>query len=269
MKLPSSCSLHDARRQPNAPNLPITSSRLDGVTPLRPSSSCSLEPPSTARLLPGTAYPAGLASKSQRVDRYTHGVISPVWLLKAFEPRITDPPKTAVAHHPAAPARIALPQTNARHDPKTGRRGNDLANRLDQTSYFAWVLSLQPSGSRGQQAVSRSCCRIRRTEVKPVICFSSSSPPRSSRTEEVAYWRWSPLLWRFYQWEVSHRRLLLCASPRMGGTTWARHRRSRPQRHPCKQGREVRPSRRNWSRSSGRDQPGKQKSYPHASLGLL
>ena len=51
---------------------------------------------------------------------------------------------------------------------------------------------------------------------------------------------------------------------------WARQRRSRPRRHTCQGKQELRPSRRNWSSwSSGRDQSGKQESYPHASLVLL
>ena len=47
------------------------------------------------------------------------------------------------------------------------------------------------------------------------------------------------------------------SSPRMGDTIWATHRRSRPERHPYKEEREVRPSCRNCSSwSSGLDQPG-------------
>ena len=129
--------------------------------------------------------------------------------------------------------------------PKTGRRGDDLANRLDRTSYFASILSQRPFGSREQQAISRSCCRTRRMELKSIFFSPLDSSPRSRRTEVVARWRWSPLLWRFCRWELSHRRLLLCASPRMRDTTWARHRRPRSKRHPCKGDQEVRLSRRN------------------------
>ena len=100
---------------------PLTTSSRHRRRDLRSSLLCSLKPPSTAKRFPSTAYSAGLASKSQRIDRYTHGVISPVRLLKAFKSRIIDPPKTAAAHHPVAPARITSPQTNARHDPKNGQ----------------------------------------------------------------------------------------------------------------------------------------------------
>ena len=126
-----------------------------------------------------------------------------------------------------------------------------------------------------QQTVFRSCCcRTRRTESKSINLPSSSQPldssPRSRRTEEVARWRWSPRLWRLRRWELSHQRLLMGASPRMGDTTRMRHCRSRPRHHPCKGEREVRPSRRNWSSwFLGRVQPGVQKSHPHALLVLL
>ena len=70
--------------------------------------------------------------------------------------------------------------------------------------------------------------------------------------------------------EVSHQRLLVSASPRIGDTIWAPQRGPRTQRHPYKGEREVQPSCRNWSRwSSGRDHPGEQKNYPHSSLVLL
>ena len=68
----------------------------------------------------------------------------------------------------------------------------------------------------------------------------------------MAPWRWSPLLWRFCRQGVSHRRLMVSASPRMGDTTWVRQRRPRPKRHPCKGEREVRPSHRNCLRPSVR-----------------
>ena len=119
-----------------------------------------------------------------------------------------------------------------------------------------------------QEAVSRTCCRTRRMELKSIIFpFLDSSPP-SRRTDEVARWRWSPLLWRFCRWELSHRRLLLSASPRMVNTTWAQQRRPRPKRHPCKGDREIRPSHRNRSRSLVRFKPFVQYSYPHRSLEL-
>ena len=51
----------------------------------------------------------------------------------------------------------------------------------------------------------------------------------------------------------------------MGDTTWARHRHSRLRRHPCKGGREVRPSCRNRSRSSVHLELFVQYSYPHPS----
>ena len=60
----------------------------------------------------------------------------------------------------------------------------------------------------------------------------------------------------------------MSASPRMGDTTWAPQRRLGPKRHPCKGERKVRPSCRNWSRSSVRLEPFVQYSYPHASLVL-
>ena len=55
----------------------------------------------------------------------------------------------------------------------------------------------------------------------------------------------------------------------MGDTTWAPQRRSRPRRHPCKGEREVRPSRRNRSRSSIRLKPFVQFNYPRAPPELL
>ena len=58
------------------------------------------------------------------------------------------------------------------------------------------------------------------------------------------------------------------ASPRIGDTIWATHRRYQPERLPCKGDREVRPSCRNWSRSSVRLKSFVQYSYPHASLVL-
>ena len=96
---------------------------------------------------------------------------------------------------------------------------------------------------------------------------SSSHPldssPRSRRTEEVARWRWSPRLWRLRRWGLSHQRLLMSASPKMGDTTRMRQRHSRPRHHPCKGEREVWPLRRNWSSwCLGRVQPGEQKSHP-------
>ena len=48
---------------------------------------------------------------------------------------------------------------------------------------------------------------------------------------------------------------MLCASPKMRAATWAPQRRSRPRRRPCKGEREVRPSRRNRSRSLVRLEP--------------
>ena len=97
-----------------------------------------------------------------------------------------------------------------------------------------------------------------------------NSSPRSRRTEEVARWRWSPRLWRFRRWELSHQRLLMGASPRMGDTTRIRQRHTRPRHHPCKGEREVWPSRRSWSSwCLDRVQPGVQKSIPHALLVLL
>ena len=61
----------------------------------------------------------------------------------------------------------------------------------------------------------------------------------------------------------------MSASSRMRDTIWAPQRGFRPQRHPYRGEREVRPSCRNWLRwYSGRDQPDEQKSYPHASIEL-
>ena len=58
--------------------------------------------------------------------------------------------------------------------------------------------------------------------------------------------------------------------PRLRNTTLAPQRRSRPKCHPCKEEREVWPSRRNWWRwSSGRLGPCLQKCHLHASLELL
>ena len=71
-----------------------------------------------------------------------------------------------------------------------------------------------------QQAVSKSpCCRTRYIKSKSMN-FPSSSPPldsssRSRRAKEMARWRWCPWLWRLHRWELSHRRLLVSASPRM------------------------------------------------------
>ena len=99
MELPSSCWLHDAPRQPIARTLPITSSRLDGVTSVRPSSSCNLEPPSTARLFPGTAY-----SRLALLQRASE-----------------SPPKNAAAGHQLL--QHALPHHKPKRAtiPKTGR----------------------------------------------------------------------------------------------------------------------------------------------------
>ena len=148
-------------------------------------------------------------------------------------------------------------------------------NRLDQRPYFAFIWSQRPCSSMEQQTISRSCCcRTRRMESKSMNLPSSSQPldssPQSRRTEEVARWRWSPRLWRLRRWELSHQRMLMSASPRMGDTTGMQHCRSRPRYHPCKGEREVRPSRRNWSSwCLSRVRPGVQKSHPHASLVLL
>ena len=57
--------------------------------------------------------------------------------------------------------------------------------------------------------------------------------------------------------------------PRVGDTSWAPQRRSRPKRYPCKGDREIRPTRRNRARSSVRLEPFVQYSYPRASLELL
>ena len=46
------------------------------------------------------------------------------------------------------------------------------------------------------------------------------------------------------RWELSHQRLLMGASPRIGDTTRMRQRRTRPRHRPCKGEREVQPSRR-------------------------
>ena len=178
------------------------------------------------------------------------------------------PQQNAAARHPAAPARIPSPQSNARHDPKPGRaRRRPSAppgsNALFYIGFVSITLRREGAGSSFQKLLSYQADGI---EVH--ISSPLDSSPRSCRTEEVACWRWSPLLWRFCRCELSHRRLLLCASPRMGDTTWARRRRSRPRRHPCKGDREVRSSRRNWSRSSVRFEPFVQYSYPHASLEL-
>ena len=98
--LPSS-SPSSAPRSIAFPNnrSPLTSSRPHRRRDLRSSDSCSLEPPSTARLFPGTAY--SRLALLQRGSKPT--------------------PKNAAAHHPAAPARITSPQNNARHDPKNGQ----------------------------------------------------------------------------------------------------------------------------------------------------
>ena len=82
--------------------------------------------------------------------------------------------------------------------PKMGRRGGDLANRLDRKFYFAYTLFQQTSGSREKQTgypPGRRYCRTRSMESKSIIFPSSSPPvdssPRSRRTKEVARWKWS------------------------------------------------------------------------------
>ena len=75
---------------------PLTSSSRNRQRDLRSSDSCSLEPPSTARLFPGTAY-----SRLALLQRGSEST-----------------PKDSAARHPVFPARITSPQTNARHDPK-------------------------------------------------------------------------------------------------------------------------------------------------------
>ena len=113
-----------------------------------------------------------------------------------------------------------------------GRRGDDLENHLDRTSYFLLILFRWPFGRKRQQAGSRSCCRTRRMESKS----SYNSPPRSSRTEEVACWRWSSLPWRLRRWEASHWRLMVSASPRMGDTMWVPQRSCLPEHSPLNKG---------------------------------
>ena len=80
---------------------PLTSNHLESPRrrDLCSSISCSLEPLSTARLFPGTAY-----SRLALLQRGSESA-----------------PKNAAAHHPPAPARITVPLTNARHDPQNGR----------------------------------------------------------------------------------------------------------------------------------------------------
>ena len=133
------------------------------MTSAPPSSSCSLEPPSTARLFPGAAS-------------------KPVFFKKVSE----SPPKKRCSSSPAAPARKPHHKPTLATVTKMGRRRGDLANRLDQRSFFAWILCQRASGNREQQTGSspgRRCCwRSRR--------MTYNSPPddpslRSSKAEEV------------------------------------------------------------------------------------
>ena len=118
------------------------------------------------------------------------------------------------------------------------------------------------------------CCRTKCMESKPFDLSPSNSPlnpsSRSRKTEEVASRNSSLLLWRFCRWELGPQRLWISASPRIGDTTWARHRCSQPRCHSCKEKREVRLHRRHLSSwCLSRVQPSEQKSYPRASLVLL
>ena len=96
-----------------------------------------------------------------------------------FKRASESPPKNT-----NAAARHELPQPVLPHHkptratiPKIGRRGDDLANRLDQRSYFALIGYQRLCSSMEQQAVSRSCCcRTRRMELKS----SHKSPPDPS-----------------------------------------------------------------------------------------
>ena len=105
--------------------------------------------------------------------------------LKTFESRIIDPSNNCCSRLQLLQHVQLYHKPTRATIPKMGMRGDDLANRLDQTSYFAWILSQRPSGSREQQAVSRSCCRTRRMELKSIRFPSPSPPPRSSRTVVV------------------------------------------------------------------------------------
>ena len=91
---PKRSSLHDAPRQRFAPNF-----CHDGVTSVLPSSSCSLEPPSTARRFSGTVSKPAFFLKRQRISSE----------------------KKRCSSSPAASARKPSPQTNARHGPKHGQ----------------------------------------------------------------------------------------------------------------------------------------------------
>ena len=61
----------------------------------------------------------------------------------------------------------------------------------------------------------------------------------SGRTKDAARNRLSSSLYRLCRREVSHRRLLVCASPWVRDTALAPQRLCRPTRHPCEGEREV------------------------------
>ena len=273
--------LQIARRSEGLPSssLPGASRSIAFPNNRSPLTSYNLEPSSTAWptfVLPVASsrsrrheffwhsiFEAGLASKDQRF-RYTYGI-------NIFA-RTTFLRKSSQSH-PAAPTHISTPQSNARHVPKHGQArrrpweppGSNVLFCLNFVS-----MTLRQEGAASGLFLRELLSSYQASGVEVHNLSPSTSPPRSSRTEEMARWRWYSLVWRFCRWEVSHQRLLLCAFWKMGNTTWATQRRFRPKRLPCQGDWEDRPSSRNWSSwSLGRVQPSEQKSYPHASLVLL
>ena len=175
---PKHSSFHSVPQKPIAPH-PVTSSRLRRRD-LRSSVPLFL------RLI--------TSSRSRRLDFFLHGICAGlVSESRRISSDITLQLVTSCLHHVQPhhkPTRATIP--------KMGRRGGDLANRLDQTSYFAWIMSQRPSASREQQtgySSRRRCYSTRRMESKSIIFPSLSPPlgssPRSRRTEEVARWKGS------------------------------------------------------------------------------
>ena len=147
------------------------------------------------------------------------------------------------------------PQNNVRHLSKNGQaRRRPVGPSGSNTRVCLFCFQCPPAKKGEVGCLSfRNCCSTRRIEM----IFSQNSSLRSGRVKDAAGNRGSSSLERLCRQEVSHRRLLARASPRVRDTALAPQRRCLPGYHPLyKDEPEVQCSlHRNWPYRSGRDRP--------------